>query len=492
MQNKLETKVCHERDKKNVPFLKAHQFLFFEEGYTKLSNQEKLMFVVIANKQIRVLKSNLRSNFLDENNEPYIKYSIKELKKDLGLSESTVKRCKSNLVKAGLITTHKNGKMIYVNRPTITNDSLTYDNGKKLSYFHMPKFLFENDIYNVMSVLAKLLYTVLKNRFTYTLTTVNAKEASEYKDAKGRVFCVFTNSELMKLFNVCEETIIQAKKELMVLGLLRQETIGKDKPKRLYLYTPLRHEQLTVEEVQKEEEATQSNRSKYVLTPPEKSIGVHTWVKQEVKNSSGKGSNIESNNTGFSNTAYNNTSNNDMYDMYKERVADHSEQSLHNLENDKKDILLNSFSSTLTSYLKNFESKDIKTILGILCNSKNEYNDNYFTDYTLEDIDYSLVTMLKRVREKLVANNETVQQATGLIKVCTINEFKKHDIELAKEKVKVFEDNQETQEMDFAEQLRINAITAMNRVNNSNNNDYKAIHDASDYSEDVLDALGVG
>lgn len=87
----------------------------------------------------------------------------------------------------------------------------------------MPKFLFDNDIYNELSVLAKLLYTVLKNRFTYTVTTVRSKSKSKYKDARGRVFCVFTNSELEDLFNVCEETIIQAKKDLMVLGLLKQE-----------------------------------------------------------------------------------------------------------------------------------------------------------------------------------------------------------------------------------------------------------------------------
>lgn len=489
MENKLETKICHERDKKNLPFIKLYQFLFFEEKYAKSNYQEKLMYTQMANKQIRILKSDLKDDFLDEDSKPYIKYTIKDLQKDLGLSDSTVKRCKSNLVKAGLITTRKNGKMIYINQPTITNTKMTYDDGKKLSYFHMPKFLFENDIYNGLSVLAKLLYTVLKNRFTYTLTTVNSKEVSKYKDARGRVFCVFTNSELEELFNVSEETIIQAKKDLMVLGLLKQEPIGKDKPKRLYLYTPLRHEQLTVEDVQKEEAEAQSKRSKYVITPPEKSIGVHTWVKQEVKNPSDNGSNMESNNTGFSNTANNNTSTNVMYDMYKEKVTDHSQHPNQNLENDKKDILLNSFSTTLASYLKNFVSTDIKTILGILCKTKNEFNDNYSTNYTLEEIDHNLVTMLKRVREKLNKTNETVQQATGLIKVSTINEFKQYDIDLVKEKVEALTDYEETEELDFAEQIKINTINALNKTNNNN---YKTIHDSSDFDEDVLDELGIG
>ncbi|WP_436962353.1 replication initiator protein A [Staphylococcus shinii] len=486
MENKLETKICHERDKKNLPFIKLYQFLFFEESYANLSYQDKLMYTQMANKQIRILKSDLRNNFLDEDSKPYIKYTIKDLQTELGLSDSTVKRCKRNLVKAGLITTRKNGKMIYINQPTITNAAMTYDNGKKLSYFHMPKFLFDNDIYNSLSVLAKLLYTVLKNRFTYTLTTVRSKDESKYKDNKGRIFCVFTNSELAKMFNVCEETIIQAKKDLMVLGLLKQKPIGKDKPNRLYLYTPLRHEELTIEEVQKEE-AAQSQRSKFVLTPPEKSIGVHTWGKAEVKNSSDKGSNIEANNTGFSNTANNNTSINDMYDVYKERVADHSQQTNQSLENDKKDILLNSFSTTLASYLKNFVNKDIKTILGILCNTKNEFNNNYSTDYTLEEIDYKLVTMLKRVREKISKTNETVQQATGLIKVSTINEFKQYDIDLAKEKAQAFAEDEETEGINFAEQLKINAIKAL-----SKKNDFKAIHDKSDFAEDVLDELGIG
>jgi hypothetical protein len=191
--------------------------------------------------------------------------------------------------------------------------------------------------------------------------------------------------------------------------------------------------------------AAQYKRSKYVITPPEKSIGVHTWVKQEFKNPSDNSSNMESNNTGFSNTANNNTSTNDMYDMYKEKVTDYSQHPNQNLENDKKDILLNSFSTTLGSYLKNFVSTDIKTILGILCKTKNEFNDNYSTAYTLEEIDHNLVTMLKRVREKLNKTNETVQQATGLIKVSTINEFKQYDIELAKEKVEALTDYEETE-----------------------------------------------
>lgn len=124
MENKLETKICHERDKKNLPFIKLYQFLFFEEKYTELNYQEKLMYTQMANKQIRILKSDLSEDFLDEDSMPYIKYTIKDLQTDLGLSDSTVKRCKSNLVKAGLITTRKNGKIIYINQPTTTNTKI--------------------------------------------------------------------------------------------------------------------------------------------------------------------------------------------------------------------------------------------------------------------------------------------------------------------------------------------------------------------------------
>lgn len=192
---------------------------------------------------------------------------------------------------------------------------------------HMPKFLETNENYSKSSVLAKLVYTVVKDRFTYTLSTVSTKEASKYKD------------------------------ELMVLGLLKQVRAGIKKPYRFYLYTPLRHEQLTVEEVQEEIET-----KKYVLTPPEKSIGVYSYYNQETKKEEAKGSN----------TGLNNTSTNDVYSMYREndtiQTIDYSEESKKNNK-----LRTFNFSPLLQKTLTSFTYKELETILilGIIVKLKN-------------------------------------------------------------------------------------------------------------------------
>ncbi|WP_222122386.1 hypothetical protein, partial [Bacillus altitudinis] len=83
---------------------------------------------------------------------------------DLKLSNSSAKKYKRILIEYGLISTKNNGKHIYVHQPTLTDDSLTYDNGKKLSYFHMPKFFETNPNYKNASLLTRLVYTLQKER----------------------------------------------------------------------------------------------------------------------------------------------------------------------------------------------------------------------------------------------------------------------------------------------------------------------------------------
>ncbi|EAG7623104.1 hypothetical protein A0I99_16140, partial [Listeria monocytogenes] len=183
----------------------------------------------------------------------------------------------------------------------------TYDNGKKLSYFHMPKFFETNPNYKNASLLTRLVYTLQKDRFTLTLTNVSPKKSSSYIDERGRVFCIYANQELAKMLNVCEQSIIRAKNELEALGLLKQRQQGVNKPNRLYLYTPLRSEQLTTE-VFLEETQTEKNDKKYVLVPPEKSIGGRNYKRVGFKYAVDKGLNMQSNNTVI-NTVISNTLN---------------------------------------------------------------------------------------------------------------------------------------------------------------------------------------
>ena len=101
-------------------------------------------------------------------------------------------------------------------------------------FFQFPKVLMYGEQYRHLSNAAKLAYMVLKDRLEYSLR-------NNWVDEDGNIYFVYTNAELMELFNSSEKTVIKIKKELEGLNLLRQKRMGfqpkagKQLPNRLYL-----------------------------------------------------------------------------------------------------------------------------------------------------------------------------------------------------------------------------------------------------------------
>lgn len=468
MNKNLKTRVCNENDKKHLPFLKSYKFLFQDKNYQALPYQSKAMYTNMANKQVRVLKSDAKDLYIDKNGKPFITYPIIDLENDLKLSKSSAKKYKRILVEYGLITTTNNGKNIYVNKPKVSDDSLTYDNGKKLSYFHMPKFFETNPNYKNASLLTRLVYTLQKDRFTLTLANVTPKKSSSYIDERGRVFCIYANQELAKMLNVCEQSIIRAKKELEALGLLKQRQQGINEPNRLYLYTPLRSEQLTTEAFLEETQAEKTNK-KYVLVPPEKSIGGRTYKRVGFKYAVDKGLNMQSNNTVINKTVLNNTLNTmySMYSMYKlSNYVKNSNNTNDDLEQTKKEMKLKpyNFSKELTRYLMNFSSNDLGIVLKKFANAKNNYNKNYDTHFVLEDINDELFDMIKRVKTVIHEKNSSVSAMGGYIYQSTVNEFKSYEIKKIEEK----HDNCDETEEEFANRWDSKIKNVIQNLKNKN------------------------
>ena len=88
--------------------------------------------------------------------------------------------------------------------------------------------------YKHLSNDAKLAYMVLKDRLEYSLR-------NNWVDSEGHVYFIFTNQELMDLFNCSKGKAIKTKTELESIGLLVQKQMGfnpktkKNEPNRLYL-----------------------------------------------------------------------------------------------------------------------------------------------------------------------------------------------------------------------------------------------------------------
>ncbi|RNE15286.1 hypothetical protein FAM22280_00224 [Lacticaseibacillus paracasei] len=108
------------------------------------------------------------------------------------------------------------------------------DNVYGALFFQFPKVLMYGEQYKHLSNDAKLAYMVLKDRLEYSLR-------NNWVDSEGHVYFIFTNQELMDLFNCSKGKVIKIKAELESIGLLVQKQIGfnpktkKNEPNRLYL-----------------------------------------------------------------------------------------------------------------------------------------------------------------------------------------------------------------------------------------------------------------
>ena len=99
---------------------------------------------------------------------------------------------------------------------------------KNNAFYQMPQWLYESP-YNILSDKAKQIYMFLFDRRTLSIQ-------NKWFDEKGDVYVYYTNEQLMEKLNCSNKPIIQAKKELHDIGLLREVRQGVNKPNRLYIF----------------------------------------------------------------------------------------------------------------------------------------------------------------------------------------------------------------------------------------------------------------
>lgn len=106
-------------------------------------------------------------------------------------------------------------------------------------YYQLPIIFFESDKYKNMSNDAKIAYTLLKDRFDYSIK-------NNWVDEDNNIYFIFTVSELMNLLNCREGKVSKIKKELTDCGLLYQKRSGscyvngkkENLPNKMYLGKP--------------------------------------------------------------------------------------------------------------------------------------------------------------------------------------------------------------------------------------------------------------
>ena len=108
----------------------------------------------------------------------------------------------------------------------------TVDEQSNMRFLQLPKQLFENERYKALSVGAKVMYSILRDR--QDLSIVN-----KWVDKKGFIFFYYDVRNLSDYMQISTSTINRYKKELHKHELLIEARQGLNKPNRLYILKPV-------------------------------------------------------------------------------------------------------------------------------------------------------------------------------------------------------------------------------------------------------------
>jgi hypothetical protein len=94
-------------------------------------------------------------------------------------------------------------------------------------------------------------------------------------------------------------------------------------------------------------------------------------------------------------------------------------------DDDIKEATLEQFPERLKNYIMNFKLEEVQLLKEYLLISKTSYNNNVGVEHRLviEEVEFELINMLKRVKRKMYEKQETVEQLRKYIIKSTINVF---------------------------------------------------------------------
>lgn len=94
------------------------------------------------------------------------------------------------------------------------------DTVEQFSFFQYPYEILLNDEFADLSAEAKTLYCVMRNR-------LQLSRANKWLDDTGRVYIIFTITEIMKVFKCSRDKAVRTVKELEKIGLIEKSKVTK-------------------------------------------------------------------------------------------------------------------------------------------------------------------------------------------------------------------------------------------------------------------------
>ncbi|WP_039069674.1 replication initiator protein A [Staphylococcus shinii] len=282
---------------------------------------------------------------------------------------------------------------------------------QKEKFYQLPKVFFTNPKYINLSNDAKITWSILRDRLDLSIR-------NNWVDKNGDIFFIYTNEKLKSILNISSPNkLSKIKKELTQADLFNQIRVGLNKPNKLYIKKPEVTEADVYYISQQENDIEHRNNT-----------DVSNSYVQKYDNDTSRNINLihhdiskeYTNDTDLSNTDYIKTENNDTHDMnhtYNNSISyNHSNHQQTEFNNDAlKFQVLEELPQQLQDYLSKFEIREIRIIKSVLLKGKKSFNNAHDTYYRLEDMEFEIVSVLKRFKAMLLQKNETVEAMQGYL-----------------------------------------------------------------------------
>jgi len=285
---------------------------------------------------------------------------------------------------------------------------------QKEKFYQLPKVFFTNPKYTKLSNDAKITWSILRDRLDLSIR-------NNWVDKNGDIFFIYTNEKLKSILNISSPNkLSKIKKELTQADLFNQIRVGLNKPNKLYIKKPEVTEADVYYISQQENDVEQRDNTDVSLSYVQK---YDNDTSRDINNIRHDVSKEYTNDTDLSNTDYIETENNDTHDMsdtYNNPInnnhSDHTNHQQTEFNNDAlKFQVLEELPQQLQDYLSKFETREIRIIKSVLLKGKKSFNNAHDTYYRLEDVEFEIVSVLKRFKAMLLQKNETVEAMQGYL-----------------------------------------------------------------------------
>lgn len=218
-------------------FYNIPQALFLKEEFSILSTNAKLLYGLLLDR----LNLSVKNGWIDKDNHAYISMKITTISKMVECSEKKCSQLLTQLEEIGLIKRIPQGfgrpSLLYVMNFIEKENAMTTDRkydyfsleeSQQFNFYRVPKVLFTDAKYFLLSTDAKILYGLLLDRMSLSF---------KYKwvDNENHTYIYFKAEEAENLLRCSKRKVSSLFSELKKAGLIQQQKQGLNRPTRIYV-----------------------------------------------------------------------------------------------------------------------------------------------------------------------------------------------------------------------------------------------------------------